>query len=533
MPKLVVSTQDGFSRDVPEDRATVTIGRHPANDFSFPDDIGLSRHHVTFERRGEVWIVQDQASKNGTYVNGVMATGPQQLRVGDKVLASGITVTCVDDQPALRTVIFEAPSPRTHSSPQYRTSLKEVLPDNATDALSALIRAGKELGIRRPLKELFQVILRQAMETVRADRGVLLTLENGQLVEQASRGEGFRISTLVRDRVVVDRESLLIQNVLSEETLQRRESIVFGGVQSLMAVPLQTDERVIGLLYVDSVRLLTPFTQESLSLLTVMANVVAVRLDQERMAIIAEQERFHAMELEQAAEIQRSHLPSSPPAAAGLDIAGHQSPSRTVGGDYYDFLRDSRGRVGLVVADVAGKGLPASLMMMKMQAHVQALAELELEPADFAERLNRSIAATCPKNRFITFCLARVDPVTRMLRYSNAGHNQPLLVHPDGSVTRLGEGGPVLGLLPGMPYQDEQVVMQPGDALVMYSDGITEAENEAGEEFGERQLLRVLSKVRSAASVEIIGAINAAVQEWTAGAPPSDDRTLVVMKVLN
>lgn len=531
LPKLVVSSQDGFRSEVREEASCVSVGRHPSNDYSFPEDIGLSRQHLTLERHDGGWIVQDLASKNGTYLNGARLAGPQRLRVGDRVTASGVVVVCEDSEPALRTVVFEAPSPRTVSSPQYRMSLKEALPENASDPVSALIRAGKELAIRRPLKDLFQVILKQSMDAVRADRGVLLTLENGQLVEQASRGDSFRISTLVRDRVLQHRESLLIQNVLSEETLQRRESIVFGGVQSLMAVPLQTDERVIGLLYVDSVRLLTPFTQESLSLLTVMANVVAIRLEQERLAVIAEQERFHAMELEQAAEIQRNHLPLSAPVVEGLDIAGHQSPSRTVGGDYYEFLMGAR--FGLVVADVAGKGLPASLMMMKMQAHVQALAELKLEPADFVGRLNRSIAATCPKNRFITFCLAELDPATRVLRYSNAGHNPPLVVHPDGSVARLTEGGPVLGLLPRIGYAAGQVQLHPGDAVVMYSDGVTEAENEAGEEFGEEQLLRVLATVRHSESVEIIREISAAVQEWTAGAPASDDRTLVVMKVLN
>ncbi len=518
-------------REVREDAQSITVGRHPSNDFSFPDDIGLSRQHLTIERQGDVWIVQDLASKNGTFLNGERLTNPRQVRAGDRVSASGVAIACSETEPALRTVVFEAPSPRIASTPQYSMSLKEALPEDATDAVSALIRAGKELALRRPLKELFEVILTQAMDAVRADRGVLLTLENGSLAEQASRGDSFRISTLVRDRVLEKRESLLIQNVLSERALQRRDSIVFGGVQSLMAVPLQTEERVIGLLYVDSVRLITPFTQESLSLLTVMANVVAIRLDQERLAVIAEKERFHSMELEQAAEIQRSHLPLGAPVIEGLDVAGHQSPSRTVGGDYYEFLTGTR--LGLVVGDVAGKGLPASLLMMKLQAHVQALAELKLEPADFVGRLNRSIAATCPRNRFITFCLAELEPATRELRYCNAGHNPPLVVHRDGTVERLTEGGPVLGLLPGFRYGEGRVRLQPGDAVVMYSDGITEAENETGEEFGEEQLLRVLASVRDAESAEIIREISAEVREWTGGAPASDDRTLVVMKVLH
>lgn len=532
MLRLVVSTQDGFTREVPAHRDSITLGRHPGNDFAFPEDIGLSRQHLSLRQRDGEWLVEDLGSKNGTYLNGSRVNGPQRMGAGDKVTASAVVITCEDHEPALRTVVFESPSAQIPASTRYSLSLKEALPVDANDPVSALIRAGKELAVRRPLKELFQVILRQSMETVRADRGVLLTLENGQLVEQASRGDSFRISTLVRDRVLNERQSLLIQNVLSEEILHRRDSIVFGGVQSLMAVPLQTDERVIGLLYVDSVRLITPFTQESLSLLTVMANVVAVRLEQERMALIAEQERFHAMEIEQAAEIQRSHLPAAPPLVTGFEIAGHQSPSRTVGGDYYDFLTFPNGRIGLVVGDVAGKGLPASLMMMKMQAHVQTLSEMDLEPEEFVKRFNRSIAATCPANRFITFCLVEVDPINRQLHYCNAGHNPPFLLHPDGGFTGLTEGGPVVGLLPKMSYRSGRLPLAAGDVLAMYSDGITEAENDAGEEFGEERLRRTMERMRTSPAAEIIREISAAVEEWTGGAPPSDDRTLLLMKVL-
>jgi sigma-B regulation protein RsbU (phosphoserine phosphatase) len=264
-----------------------------------------------------------------------------------------------------------------------------------------------------------------------------------------------------------------------------------------------------------------------------MANVVAVRLEQERMALIAEQERFHAMEIEQAAEIQRNHLPAGPPCVAGFEIAGHQSPSRTVGGDYYDFLSLPNGRTGLVVADVAGKGLPASLLMMKMQAHVQALGEMDLDPAEFVKRFNRSIAATCPANRFITFCIVEVDAVNREVLYCNAGHNPPFILHAAGGATNLTEGGPVVGLLPKIGYRSGRLPLAAGDVLAMYSDGITEAENDAGEEFGEGRLRQVLERARHAPAAEIIREISAAVEDWTGGAPPSDDRTLLLMKVLD
>ncbi len=225
---------------------------------------------------------------------------------------------------------------------------------------------------------------------------MLLTVEKGSLVVQASRGDGFRISTAVRDRVLEGRASVLVRDTSLDEALRMRHSIVEQSVRTLMAVPLQTDNQVIGLLYVDSPQFARQFSSDDLNLLTVMANVAGIRIERERLAEVEQAERLMAAELEQAAEIQRQLLPASAPALPGLDLAGYTAACRTVGGDYYDFLEYPDGRVGIVIADVAGKGMPAALVMASLQAKVQALADTPGSIAELVGRLNRGMVGHVP-----------------------------------------------------------------------------------------------------------------------------------------
>src|SRR5271167_3035996 len=199
----------------------------------------------------------------------------------------------------------------------------------------ALIRAGRELAGHRPLGELFKVILDLSVDAVCAGRGVLMTLENGVLEVRAHRGEGFHISTTVRDRVLNEKASLLVRDAQLDQALREHMSIVEQKVRSMLAVPLQTNDRVIGLIYVDSPHLIREFSREDLNLLTVMANIAAIRIEHARLNEIEETERAMSKEMQQAALIQRRLLPEKSPVTLGLDIAGRTTACRTVGGDYY------------------------------------------------------------------------------------------------------------------------------------------------------------------------------------------------------
>jgi serine phosphatase RsbU (regulator of sigma subunit) len=297
-----------------------------------------------------------------------------------------------------------------------------------------------------------------------------------------------------------------------------------------MAVPLQTSEQVIGLIYVDFPALAVDLTPRDLDLLTVLANVAAIRIEQERLALVEEKERFHSKELEQAAEIQRRLLPDRAPDVPGADLAGSNAACHTVGGDYYDFFPLTDGRVGVVLADVSGKGLPASLLMASLQARVQVLLE---EPDDLPRlmsRLDRMMAKSCPGNRFVTLFLCVFDPATGDINYCNAGHNPPLLIRAEGQVEQLRGGGTVLGMFPDMGYEERRSNLEKGDLLVLFSDGVTEASSPDGEEFGEQRLTILLEEARGEPAAAVLARVGRALAEWTAGAPPTDDITVVALR---
>ncbi|HYL34739.1 MAG TPA: SpoIIE family protein phosphatase [Bryobacteraceae bacterium] len=536
--ELLIHTSDGKTRTLPLEQDRYTLGRSSANELCYAEDAGLSRQHLVIEKDGEDWVVRDLNSKNGTYLNGNRLTGPHRMTADDRITAGHLTLEFADRMslPA-NTVIFVEGSAPAPASTTVVTSLQGLLSQEkeieGAAQMRALVRVGRELSGNLPLAELFQLIMNLAIDVVGAARGVLMTLEGEELVPRAARGEGFRISGAVRDRVIKEKTSLLVRDARLDEAFAGRMSIVQQQIRSMLAVPLQTDDRVIGLIYLDSPHFVHEFSKDDLNLLTVMANVAAIRIEHTRLAEVEQAERILARDLEQAAVIQRGLLPVSAPVVPGLDLAGYNAPCRTVGGDYYDFLTYPDGRVAMLVGDVAGKGMPAALLMSSLQARVQVLFDDPVDLAALVTRLNRIITSNCPSNRFISFFFGVLDPKTGLLTYVNAGHNPPLLVHRTGQVEKLEGTGVILGILPGAKYEQRTCTLEPGDVVVLFSDGVTEAcTPDTDEEFGEDRLAAALAELKDLPAQSIIESINQQVQEFTAGAPPADDITLVIAKRL-
>ncbi|HEX4168425.1 MAG TPA: SpoIIE family protein phosphatase [Bryobacteraceae bacterium] len=398
--------------------------------------------------------------------------------------------------------------------------------------LKALLQAGRELAGNGGLGKLCELVLDLSLQAVRASRGVVMTGEKeGDLKSRAIRGEGLRISTAVRDLVMHQGKSLLVRDAWLDRDFASQPAFVGQEIRSVLAVPLQTDERVIGLLYLDSPHLIREFTSEDLNLVTVMANIAAIRIEHARLMEQDQARKLLARELEQAAEIQRRLLPARAPEIAGLDLAGYNAPCRTVGGDYYDFIPYSDGRVALFIADVSGKGLGAALLMSSLQARVQVLFEDSGRLATQLCRLNRSIAANCPDNCFITFFAAVFDPTSSVLTYCNAGHNAPLLLHANGGVEALGATDLPLGIKRDGIFEETSRRLEWGDVLVLYSDGVTEARRpDTDQEFGEQRLIAVVQGKQNEPSASLVEAVNAELLSFTQGAPPADDVTLVAAR---
>jgi serine phosphatase RsbU (regulator of sigma subunit) len=543
-PELVIHYPNQPPRNIPLAGARLSVGRSSAADLCFPEDTGLSRVHFAFEPEGGAWTVQDLGSKNGTYVNDIVLKGKLILKPGDRVTAGHLTVLYAPDsarETPNRVVVFEGEIPNAHTTSTVVTTLtasSQAIGQTTvvnkggekTSAIQALIQAGRVLLENRPLADLFPLILDLAVQAVGAQRGALMSLEGDDLVLRANKGEGFRISTFVRDKVIQERASILVRDAQLDADFKDRMSIVEQKVHTMMAAPLQTEERTMGLIYVDSPFILREFTKDDLSLLTVMANTAAIRIENARLAEIEENDRRIQRDLSQAAEIQRSALPSSPPRIAGTDVAGFNAPCRTVGGDYYDYFVYSGARAGLALGDVSGKGMPASLMMMALHARVQVLAADPGDLGAFMTRLNKATCTNCPSNRFITFFFCVLDAATGEVAYANAGHNPPVLIRASGEARMIEGGGPVLGLLPMAPYREMRVQLDPGDLLAIYSDGVTEANNTADEEFGEERLIETLRDHRGEPAETILQAVRTALAAFTAKAPQADDITLIVAR---
>jgi serine phosphatase RsbU (regulator of sigma subunit) len=530
----------------------VVFGRSTEAQVSFPEDFSLSRRHLQLEPEGEGWAVEDLGSKNGTWVNGQRLAGRKRLQSGDRIEAGRLVLTFDPPSSDAEQIVFFADAP---VAPQRTVvaRLEGVLGDVeslskkstasgsrregeiplASTAVRALVQAGRELSGRRPLNELFPLILNLSLEAVGAERGAVMILDQGRLVARAVKGEGLEMSTTVRDKVLTEKTSVLVGDVDTNEAFRNQQSIALQQVRSMMAVPLQAEERVIGLIYVDSRSFVRSFDGNDLNLLTVLGNVAAIRIEHERLAEVEQAERLMERDLEQAAIIQRGLLPEAPPKLPWVSLAGHNASCRTVGGDYYDFLPYGDGRVGLVLGDVSGKGIPAAILMASLQARVHLLAEEPTDLSHMMSRLNRILAGHCPSNRFVSLFFCVLNPATGELVYCNAGHNPPLLLRRSGEVERLAGSGPVLGILPDVPFTQRTAIMDAGDLLLIFSDGVTEAVDPVGEEFGEERLVREVLASGDADPRDVVDRVLLALGAWSAGAPPADDVTLLAARRLS
>ena len=240
--------------------------------------------------------------------------------------------------------------------------------------------------------------------------------------------------------------------------------------------------------------------------------------------------RAQDREIAEARSIQQGFLPKEIPQLQGYEIAGAWQPARVVGGDYYDVLPFGRETLGVCIADVAGKGLPAALLMSNLQAAFRGFASPAISPDNVCDKLNSLICHNIANDRFITFFYAQLDGGTRQLRYTNAGHNAPIIVRKDGTHDRLREGGGILGVFPVQAFDMGTYDLLSGDRVLLFTDGVTEAANPEGEEFGEMRLLQVLEENRELSAENLQNKVLSVVAEFCRG-HWQDDATLIAIAV--
>jgi len=509
-----------------------TVGRSSENAITVPVTM-VSKKHAILRVQGTRMWVRDLGSTNGTEVNG-QPLGADEVEVPPERLVSfaGAIMRRTDsrapvgDGPlTMLTLTGSARATQTYRAQQGYSG-------SGADRILRLISGLFELlALGKGREEVERAACAFVAEHIRADRVVLIGEKRGadtQLDIRArwTRGKEdpdapLQLSGSIIRQVMQARESVLVTNTGEDGKFSAQESFIRLNLRSAMAAPLFDNERVRGIIYVDTSQADTRYEQADLEVLTATANAVAVKL---RNLLLES-------ELQMGAEIQRLMMPAQP-RLDGYDIAARYIPARVIGGDLFDFIDTRDGRAVLLVADVTGKGLPAALLMANTQATMRAQTAAGGPVKDRVARANRLIHDTTGAETFVTAFYAELDASTHRLAFCNAGHEQPYLFRKDGTLERLTTGGLTLGILPSFEYRDDVTELRPGDTLLVFTDGITDATNDAQELFGAARLERVVRDHLARSADAIAQAVIDAVDAHAQGDIQFDDLTLMVLKRL-
>jgi len=544
MAEISIDTGDGSRERFPLANERVTIGRSRDSDIFLPDQ-WLSRHHAEILRKDAAFFLHDLGSKNGTLLNGEPVHGDRRLRHGDVITLGEHVLTFSieeapdeDSQPPEGTRIFSA---RELSDIKTKPSIDPEELQKQNRVLEVLSQAARSLLAHRPLPDLFEDVLNLLFAAVPCERGAILLLEGTppEPTVKASRSRGgqpllSKVSRSIARRVLERRETMLLPNLMEDTAFSTQDSILSTGIRSALCAPLwftsasADQDAVIGLVYLDSLAMNRPFTEEDARIVTALANVAAAKIENVRLLEESMEKRRLEDDMRVAAEIQRGLLPDGAPVVAGYGVVGSNRPCRTVGGDYYDFLL-SEGRLLMALGDVSGKGTGAALLMTVLRAAVRGHWADE-SVAEAVGRINSTVCQNVTAGKYITFFLARLDPPSGRVEYVNAGHNPPQLIRRDGTIETLNEGGMVLGLFDSMPYEEGVAELRAGDTLLIFSDGVTETWSIKGDEFGDQRLGEVAVRGRGLDAAGLQTEILRELEVFEAGTKSTDDRTLIVLK---
>lgn len=407
--------------------------------------------------------------------------------------------------------------------------------------LESLYDVGLAVAATLDLEKLSEEILLRAVSLLDARRGALYILESGRYrLERTFGGDAAPSFAGVEDPLAPEPGGL--RAFLAGEGQAPRE--LLPGARYLLGVPIDIDGSPRGLLAVgdkESRRGVGPFTASDRRTLGLFANQAAIALENARLHLQALEKERLEREMQLAADIQRRILPRGAPEVPGYELIGWNRPARQIGGDYYDLFRRQDGCVDLVVGDVSGKGMPAALMVSTLHSALHLLLEQLGVGPSLLEMLNRHVFESSAANKFITLLLAELDPASGRLTYLNAGHNPGILLRHRAApasgaeaadVEELGASGLPIGVLTGSRFQARDITLEPGDLLCIYSDGITEAESPADEEFGTARLLELLREHRHRPLAELLDAVQRAIGSFSAGLPQGDDQTMVLLRRL-
>jgi serine phosphatase RsbU (regulator of sigma subunit)/pSer/pThr/pTyr-binding forkhead associated (FHA) protein len=530
-PRLEVRDVLG-ERVVTVDRTPFTIGRRETNGLRLGGS-EVSREHADITLENGKYMLRDKQSRYGTFVNGEQIT-EYELKSGDNVrLGRGGGAD----------LVFMSADDERYASGRSTTGARDDLRQ-----ITALLEGFRALGSGRVLPEVLALVLDAAIEISNAERAfIMLATADNELEFRLARGRSkqtltdatFATSRKVPEEVFRTGQTKVVADLLDSSFADVHMGTVALGIRNVVCVPLNLvqylekaesrgEDRRIGVLYLDSRERGQLLSQTTRSALETLAAEASVAIENARLYRETIEKAKMEQEMRIAAEIQQALLPKATSGVTFIEAAAASIPCRSIGGDFFDYIDQASGEFGFALGDVAGKGPPAALMSAMMQGMFAAQAYFTAGPAPAVANMNRALCRRGLESRFVTLMYGLVS-ASGQLTYCNAGHNPPFVIGKSG-VRRLEAGGPVVGLLEFAPYDQETIQLEAGDTIVIFSDGVSEALNSAGEEFGDARLLEAVQNAGAARAQGIVEHLLAAVRVFTHGAAQSDDITVMVAR---
>nr|UXE44931.1 hypothetical protein Hi04_10k_c3996_00006 [uncultured bacterium] len=532
-PRLIITDTLG-RRIVPLDKPVFSIGRRSESDLRLPG-ADVSRLHAEIVRSGDSFVIHDRQSSFGTFVND-QKIDSRTLQPGDRIRLGQST-----DVDVVFAVGDEAPSAEK-SAVNAATELRQM---------AALLEGLRALGSGRVLDDVLTLVLDSAIDVTGAERGFIMLADRERKLEfTLARARGkvtlsgrtFETSRRIPEQVFSTGQYAIVEDLMDTNLAALHTGTVALGIRHVLCTPLRLvryverrddkpGEEIIGVLYLDSRERGALGSSSVRSALEMLSAEAALAIENARLYREALDKAKYERELKVAADIQRALLPAPTVDGAFFTTAGSSSPCLAVGGDFFDYVDLPNGRFGFIVGDVAGKGSPAALLAAAVSGMFVAESTYQSSPAVVVSRLNHGLFRRSIENRFLTTFYG-VLANDGMFTFTNGGHNAPVLVTSTG-VRRLETGGMVLGLFEHAAFEEECVRLQPGDFVVAFSDGVTEAVNPAGDEYMDDRLLASIDRHRalSAKSApQFLERLLADVRLFCEGETPRDDITLVMVR---
>ncbi len=516
-----------------------TIGRSSGNSLVL-GQMGISRTHAEIAVQSGEYLLRDLGSKQGTYLNGNRVE-ESQLTNGDRIQLGGPQGISLEfhEGDLLQSLLGVSDS-------KARINLS-VRGFREVGMLFAAFQALSSIPV---LDDLLALVVDTAIELTGAERGfIMLKEESGDLIFRCARnnqkatldGSFFHISRRVPYDVFQKGRSVVIQDLDVDYGYDNHSATRRLGLRSISCVPLRYmtvhesdsasdvgSSETIGVLYVDSANVSAGLSNTRVNALEALAMEAAMAIYNARLFKDSQDKQKMDEQLAIAREIQRALLPEANRILPYVKACSQNLPCHQIGGDYFDYFNLKDGRFGFVLGDVAGKGMPAALLASLIQGIFTAQSFLDSPLPAIISNVNRNLAQRGTGNRFVTFFAGILDPDGNCT-YVNAGHNPPFVINRNGSMKELTVGGMVLGLFADVNYEAETVKLEQDDHLVLFTDGVVEALNSNGEEFGMDRLVGLLRENAKASTPEILDRLQNAVVSFSANTPQHDDITMMIL----